>query len=91
MQVEADLIVFQLVAEREAQAVPLVGTDDQRLDGVALQAGGYGAGLMRLLLAPGRLVSLLLGADLRDVFGQDEHETGVDVQVLIESDLHGDR
>ena len=78
-------LVFNGIAEFNAETISLIGTNHQRLNGVALQTGRYHTRIQFILA--GRGILFFIGPHLIDVFGQDIHVTGVVISPLVQGDL----
>ncbi|TKS57928.1 MAG: hypothetical protein EWM72_03352 [Nitrospira sp.] len=83
------ILALHLVAERQLDAVTLVGTQDQGLDIVALQAGRDGARIEALFVTR-HFVLFFLGTDVVDIVGQHVHVAGVEIEPTVQRDLDVD-
>ena len=91
VDVQADLLAeFQRVPQRDFHAIALVAANHQGLDPLVLDAVLHAAGIMMAFFLPGRRVLRFFFANVGNVFGQGVHVAGIEIQPLIQGNLHVD-
>ena len=91
VDVEADLLAeFQRVPKRDFDAIALVAANHQGLNPLILDAVLHAAGIMMAFFLPSRRVLRFFFADHGNVFGQGVHVAGIEIQPLVQGNLHVD-
>src|SRR2546426_10249613 len=89
MDMKADRVsAFQGIPQSDLDAVALVATDHEGLDVVALNTVGDSPRIVLVLFVLTRLGVLgLFCPHFLDVFGQDVHVAGIEIEPLVQRDL----
>ena len=91
VDVKADLFAeFQRVPKRDLHAVALIAANHQGLNPLILDAVFHATGIMMAFFLPSLGVLRFFFTNVGNVFGQGVHIPGIEIQPLVQGDLHVD-